>query len=99
MRLLKTFQGCDFDVECRPGARNYIQDALSRRSDYKKAPIPRLSTKSSKSTPLPPPQPPAPSPLGSDEYSALPLASGVQGDEWIDSLGQGYKVCPYLRMC
>ena len=42
MRLLKTLQEYDFDIEYYPGARNYIQDALSRRSDYKQAPIPLL---------------------------------------------------------
>ena len=44
MRLLETLQEYDFDVEYYPGARNYIQDALSRRPDYKKPPIPRIIT-------------------------------------------------------
>src|SRR5882757_859948 len=43
MRLLKTLQEYDFDIEYYPGARNYIQDALSRRPDYKDPPIPRIS--------------------------------------------------------
>lgn len=34
LRLLETLQEYDFDVEFYPGIRNYIQDALSRRSDY-----------------------------------------------------------------
>src|SRR5882672_10952075 len=39
MRLLKTLQDYDFDIEYYPGAKNYIQDALSRRADYKDPPI------------------------------------------------------------
>ena len=43
MRLLETLQEYDFDIEYYPDARNYIQDALSRRSDHKTPPIPRIS--------------------------------------------------------
>jgi hypothetical protein len=39
MRLLQTLQDYDFDIEYYPGAKNYIQDALSRRADYKDPPI------------------------------------------------------------
>lgn len=35
IRLLETLQEFDFDIEYWPGAKNYIQDALSRRPDYK----------------------------------------------------------------
>jgi hypothetical protein len=45
MRLLETLQEYDFDIEYWPGAKNYVQDALSRRPDYKEPPIPRLGTK------------------------------------------------------
>ena len=55
MRLLETLQEYDFDIEYYPGARNYIQDALSRRSDYKKAPIPRIPLGSKEKTTLTPP--------------------------------------------
>ena len=34
LRLLETLQEYDFDVEFYPGIQNYIQDALSRRSDH-----------------------------------------------------------------
>jgi hypothetical protein len=45
MRLLETLQEYDFDIEYWPGAKNYVQDALSRRPDYKEPPISRLGTK------------------------------------------------------
>ena len=44
MRLLETIQEYDFDVQYYTGARNYIQDALSRWPDYKKPPIPHINT-------------------------------------------------------
>ena len=47
IRLLETLQEYDFDVEYYPGARNYTEDALSRRPDYKMPPFP-----------APPPRPP-----------------------------------------
>jgi hypothetical protein len=45
MHLLETLQEYDFDIEYWPGAKNYVQDALRRRPDYKEPPIPRLGTK------------------------------------------------------
>ena len=39
MRLLQTLQDYDFDIKYYPDAKNYIQDALSRRADYKDPPI------------------------------------------------------------
>jgi hypothetical protein len=45
MRLLETLQEYNFDIEYWPGAKNYVQDALSRRPDYKEPPISRLGTK------------------------------------------------------
>ena len=87
MRLLETLQEYDFDIEYYPGARNYIQDALSRCSNHKKAPIPRLSTKQPPTT-LPP------SPLTTE---LLPiLASAIQADEWLERLRQEYKTYPYF---
>jgi hypothetical protein len=41
-RLLETLQEYNFDIEYWPGAKNYVQDALSRRPDYKEPPIPCL---------------------------------------------------------
>lgn len=77
MRLLETLQEYDFDVEYYPGARNYIEDALSRRPDYKKSPIPRIPAASAIPTPPPQPQPAELLPI---------LASRVQADEWLDRL-------------
>ena len=101
MRLLETLQEYDFDIEYYPGARNYIQDALSRRSDYKKAPIPRISLGSKEKSPLPAPlalplPPTPPCPPTSTEHTELLLASGIQADEWMSSLKQEYKACPYF---
>jgi len=39
MRILERLQEYDFDIEYLPGAQNYIQDALSRRADYRDPPI------------------------------------------------------------
>jgi hypothetical protein len=43
MRLLQTLQEYNFEIEYYPGAQNYIQDALSRRPDYKEPPIAMLN--------------------------------------------------------
>ena len=40
MRTLSEILEYDFEIDYLPGARNYIQDALSRRPDYKEPPIP-----------------------------------------------------------
>jgi hypothetical protein len=45
MRLLETLQEYDFDIEYWPGAQNYVQDALSRRPDYKEQTLPRRGAK------------------------------------------------------
>jgi hypothetical protein len=45
MRLLEIIQEYDFAIEYWPDAKNYVQDALSRRPDYKEPPIPRLGPK------------------------------------------------------
>jgi hypothetical protein len=42
MRALEDMLEYDFDVEYLPGAKNYIQDALSRRSDYQEPPVPKI---------------------------------------------------------
>jgi hypothetical protein len=42
MRALEDMLEYDFDVEYLPGAKNYIQDALSRRPDYQEPPVPRM---------------------------------------------------------
>jgi hypothetical protein len=39
MRALEDMLEYDFDVEYLPGAKNYVQDALSRRPDYQEPPI------------------------------------------------------------
>ena len=76
-------QEYDFNVDYCPGVRNYIQNALSR-SDYRKAPVPRLPAGNKGKTPAP------------TESSELLLASGVQADEWMDRLKQEYRVRPYF---
>lgn len=94
MRLLETLQEYDFDIECNPGARTYIQDALSRRSDYKKAPIPRMLIKqpSPPSVPLPST---TPVPAAAAELHPI-LAGATSADEWIDRLLHKYRACPYF---
>jgi hypothetical protein len=37
----------DLEIDCLPRARNYIQDTLSRRPDYKERPIPTNWTNNS----------------------------------------------------
>jgi hypothetical protein len=46
MRALEDMMEYDFDIEYLPGAKNYVQDALSRRPDYKEPPLPRLKSTS-----------------------------------------------------
>ena len=46
MWLLDALQENSFDIEYNPGANNYIQDVLSRRSDLKTPPIPRVTSTS-----------------------------------------------------
>jgi hypothetical protein len=41
MRALQYIMEYDVDVKYMPGAKNYVQDALSRRPDYQKPPLPR----------------------------------------------------------
>ena len=88
MRLLETLQEYNFDIEYYPGARNYIQDALSRRPDYKKPPIPHLpytyitprttTTQTSQTTVQPQPQIPQHLQQTQQDTELLPiLASGV----------------------
>lgn len=55
MRQLETIQGYEFNIEYYPGTKNYIKDTLSRRSDYEKVPIPRLSIKRTPYYPTPRP--------------------------------------------
>ena len=81
MRLLETLQEYDFDVEHYPGARNYTEDALSRRPDYKKPPIPRTTTQ-------------VPQPAQQDADLLPILTSGVQAEEGLDRLRQEYRSCP-----
>jgi hypothetical protein len=39
IRALEDMLEYDFDIDYLPGAKNYVQDALSRRPDYKEPPI------------------------------------------------------------
>ncbi|RPA76418.1 DNA/RNA polymerase, partial [Ascobolus immersus RN42] len=39
MRLIDGLQGYDFDIKHVKGARNYVQDAISRRPDYREPPV------------------------------------------------------------
>jgi putative transposase len=51
IRALEDMLEYDFDIEYLPGAKNYVQDALSRRRDYKEPPITQIhSAKSGQST-------------------------------------------------
>lgn len=43
MRTLADILEYDFEIDYLPGARNYIQDALSRRPDYKQPPLPKTT--------------------------------------------------------
>jgi len=45
MRVLQDLQEYDLEIDYLPGAKNYIQDALSRRPDYKDPLLPRLHRK------------------------------------------------------
>ena len=81
MRLLEILQEYDFDIEYYRGARNNIQAALSRRSDHKTPPIPRMRSTPNRATP---------------SSTELLLASGILADEWMAQLRQEYKACPYF---
>ena len=106
MRLLETLQQYDFDIEYFPGARNYIQDALSRRLDHKTPLIPRVNSTSLRSR-LPVPMPPtAPkvtpncstdcAPDFTPVSTELVPASGIQDDEWMAQLRLECNSCPYF---
>jgi hypothetical protein len=83
MRLLQTLQEYDFEIEYYPGAKNYIQDALSRRPDYKDPPIPRINRS----------QQEAAQELLSTDVLAV---SAVTADKWIEQLKEAYVGCPYF---
>jgi hypothetical protein len=42
---LEPLQEYDFDIEYYPGTKNFIQDALSHRVDYKSPGLPRVGRK------------------------------------------------------
>ena len=101
MRLLETLQEYDFDVEYYPGARNYIQDALSRRPDYKKSPIPRvLATRTAPPPPEPQPitpAPPLPSPPPTTELlPAEPLPAEPLPAELLSIMASGVQANEWL---
>jgi hypothetical protein len=87
MRALEDMMEYDFDVEYLPGAKNYVQDALSRRPDYKEPPLPRVQPtrkETGKATT---------SELDSeDELFELAIEDG---QEWFDSIRRGYLEDPY----
>ena len=88
MRLFETLQEYDFEIQYYPGARNYIQDALSRRPDYKSPPLPRASKDKGVDFEI----------NTSDlEISAFVTESCLVADNWIADLKEGYISCPYFR--
>jgi hypothetical protein len=92
MRLLETLMEYDFEIEYLPGARNYIQDALSRRPDYKDPPLPRTVRPGAS-------QPVAELSLESGDCTGeLMHASVIQADGWMEDVRAAYPTDPYFGM-
>jgi hypothetical protein len=94
MRALEDMMEYDFDVEYLPGAKNYVQDALSRRPDYKEPPLPRFQSERKLRT-----SPTAEdseklvkSTIEEEELFELAIEDGV---EWLHSIRKGYLADPY----
>jgi hypothetical protein len=83
MRALEDMLEYDFDVEYLPGAKNYVQDALSRRPDYQEPPIPRMMQMSA-----------ARQANAEIELFQLMLDDG---EEWITAIRKGYETDPYCQ--
>jgi hypothetical protein len=81
----------DFEIEYLPGARNYIQDALSRRPDYKDPPLPRTARTT-------PDDLKNNDPENNDPTAELMHASVIQADGWTDEMRAAYPKDPYFGM-
>jgi putative transposase len=81
MRALEDMMEYDFDVEYLPGAKNYVQDALSRRPDYQEPPLPHIK-KDTAAIHLP----------SEEELFELAIEDGK---EWFQSIREGYLSDPY----
>jgi hypothetical protein len=90
MRALEDMLEYDFDVEYLPGAKNYIQDALSRRPDYQEPPIPKIKAPGENGRA----QADTPSTRSAMELFQLMLDDG---EEWINTIRDGYRTDPYCR--
>jgi hypothetical protein len=99
MRLLETLQEYDFDIEYWPGAKNYVQDALSRRPDYKEPPIPRLGARQRLAE-----VPDAGEVLAamvedcSQDGEIMMATVAAQAGEWLDRVREGYRLDGYFDL-
>jgi hypothetical protein len=83
MRALEDMLEYDFDVEYLPGAKDYVQDALSRRPDYQEPPIPRMMQMSATRQ-------------ANAEIELFQLMLD-DGEEWITAIRKGYETDPYCQ--
>ena len=74
MRLLENLQEYDFDIQYLPGAKNYMQDALSRWPDYKDPPIPKLKSNTRSSA------------AESEQTAQLLSVYAAKADEWLNEV-------------
>jgi hypothetical protein len=87
MRALEDMLEYDFDVEYLPGAKNYIQDALSRRPDYQEPPVPKIKVAARAQADT------------QSTGSAVDLFQLMldDGEDWINTLREGYRTDPYCQ--
>jgi hypothetical protein len=87
MRALEDMLEYDFDVEYLPGAKNNIQDALSRRPDYQEPPVPKIKVAARAQADTP------------STGSAIDLFQPMldDGEDWINTLREGYRMDPYCQ--
>jgi hypothetical protein len=82
MRALEDMMEYDFEVEYLPGAKNYVQDALSRRPDYKEPPLRSLKVGSETTK------------ISDDELFELAIEDS---HSWFESIRRGYLEDAYCR--
>jgi hypothetical protein len=92
MQLLEILMEYDFEIEYLPGAQNYIQDALSRRPNYKDPPLPRMARPAAGQSVA------EANPESSDCMGELMHASIILADGWKEDVRVAYPTDPYFGM-
>jgi hypothetical protein len=93
MRLLEMLMEYNFEIESVPGARNFIQDALSHRPDYKDPPLPRTARVMAGQTVASLEEA---NPMSSDCTGELMQTSVIQADGCMDKVQRAYPGDSYF---